>query len=134
MVLTLNEQPGTATSAVGDATYVSTAPVLAAPAKVLAAPIIAPAPAVLSHAYAAPAPLAYAAAPLVKSYAAPLLAPAPLAYAATKSYGALAPFGLTAPYGLASEPYAYSSAPLFAAPALYKSSYGLAGEYAGYRK
>ncbi len=116
----------------------STAPVLAAPAKVLAAPapVLAPAPAVLAPAYApayaaplhsapllAPAPV-LAAAPLVNSYA----APAPLAFAATKTYGGYAPLGLAAPYGLASDPYAYSS-PLLAAPAVYKSSYGL-----GYRK
>lgn len=104
-------EPGTATSSLGDATVLSTAPVLtAAPVtKVLAAPapLLAPAPAILSASYAAPAPL-------LNSYAAParLLAPAPLALAATKSYGALAaPLGLASPYGL-SAPYGLASAPL----------------------
>jgi len=115
-------EPGTATSAVGDATYLSSAPILTAePAKILAAPApLLTAPALIQTSYAAPAPLL--AAPLIKSYAAPaqllapapllasaplynsyaapapLLAPAPLAYAATKSYGALAPLELSS-YG-----------------------------------
>lgn len=91
-------EPGTATSNVGDATYLSSAPIITAePARVLAAAPAYHAPAVLAapayhgapvlRSYAAPlavahsAPLVAHSAPLVRSYAAPIARyAAPLAY------------------------------------------------------